>query len=345
MIPVQYIDMMSDAVASAIIKNALDDYWWAFAKATERQEEKFIDILRPLFAAQEKEVLANIHRNPPPKKDRTDPRIFGIPVAMAQEEDGSILVTDSMVNMYGVGATVEEARRDYRNTIYAYYADLKENEGNLGDGLKLNLAYLRKAMAPSDQVEDWLFDPVAWGEEFTEATRPLELATVTASGQTALAEVGLTMTFDQASPAVRDFLATKDLIFKKVQDTTTEQLRGELLEALDAGEGIPLVTKRVEKVFGFTEKFRNERIARTEIIGAANFGTFEGYEQSGVVKEKKWVTSRDSRVRDLHVDMEGDHVPLKETFSNGLMYPGDQSGPPEEFINCRCTIIVESFEE
>jgi hypothetical protein len=32
-------------------------------------------------------------------------------------------------------------------------------------------------------------------------------------------------------------------------------------------------------------------------------------------------------------------IPLDEAFSNGLMYPGDENGPPEEVINCRCTLV------
>lgn len=45
---------------------------------------------------------------------------------------------------------------------------------------------------------------------------------------------------------------------------------------------------------------------------------------------KIWRTVGDERVRDEHVDLEGERVPFDEPFSNGEMVPGDAS------YNCRC---------
>lgn len=60
---------------------------------------------------------------------------------------------------------------------------------------------------------------------------------------------------------------------------------------------------------------------------------------------KIWVSMRDSRVRDTHVDLDdGTPIPVDQPFttSNGdqLYYPGDTSAPPSEWINCRCVLIA-----
>ena len=72
------------------------------------------------------------------------------------------------------------------------------------------------------------------------------------------------------------------------------------------------------------------RVARTEVTKAANFGTHEAAKQSGVVKTKLWLSSRDDRVRDEHEAIDGETVKLDGTFSNGLEYPSEPM--------CRCVL-------
>jgi uncharacterized protein with gpF-like domain len=76
-------------------------------------------------------------------------------------------------------------------------------------------------------------------------------------------------------------------------------------------------------------------IARTEVGGAANYGSQEAARQSGVVEIKEWITSRDDRVRDSHAEIEGEQRELDEPYSNGCMAPciGDD---PAEVCQCRC---------
>ena len=60
-------------------------------------------------------------------------------------------------------------------------------------------------------------------------------------------------------------------------------------------------------------------------------------EEEGV-EYKYWLTAGDTDVRDSHV-AEGEQPPVKinEPFRiTGLYHAGDQSGAPEEVINCRC---------
>lgn len=55
----------------------------------------------------------------------------------------------------------------------------------------------------------------------------------------------------------------------------------------------------------------------------------------------EWVTMQDPDVRDLHRPLNGEQVPVGETFDvdgSALHYPGEPVGPPEVWINCRCVV-------
>jgi len=97
--------------------------------------------------------------------------------------------------------------------------------------------------------------------------------------------------------------------------------------------------------------FRSETIARTEALRSVNQATHEMYRQAidrGSLDEdsikRKWVTARDSRVRDPHSTMNGQIRGFGEPFVSGngnlLMHPGDTSAPASETINCRCIVTT-----
>lgn len=48
----------------------------------------------------------------------------------------------------------------------------------------------------------------------------------------------------------------------------------------------------------------------------------------------------DKRTRDTHAQINGVEEELRVPFANGLLYPGDPSGPAKEVINCRCGLNV-----
>jgi uncharacterized protein with gpF-like domain len=53
----------------------------------------------------------------------------------------------------------------------------------------------------------------------------------------------------------------------------------------------------------------------------------------------EWLTARDDRVRDSHQELDGEVAAVGDRFSNGLLYPLDPAGPPEEIVNCRCVAL------
>ncbi len=47
----------------------------------------------------------------------------------------------------------------------------------------------------------------------------------------------------------------------------------------------------------------------------------------------------DGVTRPSHAATNGEVKLLNQSFSNGLMYPGDMNAPVEEIVNCRCALL------
>lgn len=89
---------------------------------------------------------------------------------------------------------------------------------------------------------------------------------------------------------------------------------------------------------------RARMIARTEIGAAQNAGMIDAAEQIQVRYSKEWISIEDGRTRLSHSIVDGKKIPREQKFKVGngeLEHPGDPSGPPEEIINCRCTMLLE----
>ena len=102
------------------------------------------------------------------------------------------------------------------------------------------------------------------------------------------------------------------------------------------GMGINVVANTLTKRFNELETWEAKRIARTEIHNSHNRGVMKIYEEMNV-SYTQWIAADDDRTRDSHAEINGEIIRIGDTYSNGLAYPGDTSGPIEEWINCRCS--------
>lgn len=136
-----------------------------------------------------------------------------------------------------------------------------------------------------------------------------------------------------------------------INQTIKNQIANTVTEAIHAGEtaggvagdilGISAQVRSAMKEFFNNASARALMIARTESTGAVNAGSLIYYQENDV-KGKSWSTSGDENVRESHKQCEGQGiVKLDQHFSNGLMFPGDQSGEAGEVINCRCVLVPE----
>lgn len=134
-------------------------------------------------------------------------------------------------------------------------------------------------------------------------------------------------------------------------------MAGQVSQGVNLGEGIPKLAARVDNVLSTTasERWPNRAtvVARTESIGARNAGRFDAFravaEEADEELEKMWLATSDSRTRPTHRLADGQRAPLDGKFTVGgfgLAFPGDPTGPAQEVIQCRCTmLLVEPGEE
>lgn len=87
---------------------------------------------------------------------------------------------------------------------------------------------------------------------------------------------------------------------------------------------------------------RSMTIARTEghrIQCQAGMDALHKAKDKGADVVKQWDSTLDGRTRESHRAVDREIKELNEKFSNGLMFPGDPSGPAAEVCNCRCALL------
>lgn len=187
-------------------------------------------------------------------------------------------------------------------------------------------------------VDDAGYIRTTWREEVKDLMSLMEQSYL-AGGMSTARSVGGAFLTDLFSPAAERYLAEAENRLVGVGDALWTGVRDQLLEGFREGESMAKLRDRVSDVAGFTSA-RATNVARTEVIAASNAGGFNEAREQGVLF-KTWLATNDDRTRPTHVDVDGMTVGIDEWFDVGgwsAQHPGDSNLPPEEAINCRCTL-------
>lgn len=222
----------------------------------------------------------------------------------------------------------------------------------------------RRALATGDEeLQRRLYDfEVEWlrkelekaGQTFTaeELLALPELQSSTAQLATSSAQGAGFLKTDPRTPRLVADAQTilEDQVSSYWQTLTNPRLLAERLVRQKV-EGIPYVeaARQISREYG-TEFYRAERLVRSSYNSASNHANLEAILDAGFSK-KRWLTSRDARVRRPtpsspydHRAAEGQTVKVDQPFivsGEQLMFPGDSSRGASigSLINCRCTAI------
>lgn len=190
-----------------------------------------------------------------------------------------------------------------------------------------------------------------WQEQVATALGPMVTDVYVSSGRKLSAGVraatqvdlgDVEVTSDTAERYLRNAMNRLTGIGDVLWDVTAEQLT----EGMHAGESIEQLAARVVNSAQVALP-RAEVIARTEVNGAANAGSYE-YAQlaqdAGLKLTKEWLAVLDTRTREDHREANGQVVELDQPFTVGgwpMKHPGDPDAPGGETINCRCDVAYD----
>ena len=142
--------------------------------------------------------------------------------------------------------------------------------------------------------------------------------------------------FGTLDDAEEELLQRTKTFSKRTLARITSDINQLLTTGYTEGVGINVVASTITRRFDQLETWEAKRIARTEIHNAHNNAVMKTYDVLGV-EYTQWIAADDDRTRESHIEVDREIIPMGGTYSNGLSYPGDTSGPIEEWINCRCS--------
>lgn len=198
---------------------------------------------------------------------------------------------------------------------------------------KINAAKSRGALAKDD--ESW-WDVTRWDAELTADLEAIAATQSDAAAIRALRALGAPD--DAYDPAdASEFLRS---MCQQRAVWVNEVTRRELARALELQDaGAEGVMATPEGVFENAAKNRSESAGNAFATAVDGWSAIEACRQAGIDAYKTWVV-QSSNPRKSHAAMNGQRVPISETFSNGMEWPGDWAGGPDEVCGCQCTVAV-----
>lgn len=177
------------------------------------------------------------------------------------------------------------------------------------------------------------WDEERWDEELADDIEPVMNDIADAHGSETAKALGATYNTAQTRKYLRAMAegrahAINEGTYKRLQEAMED----------DDEENTP------SKVFEEREDSNAKMLGRALAIGVAGWAIIheapQQAEQQGIQKtvEKRWVTGDNPRPE--HQMMNGETVPINETFSNGCYWPGDENGDPDTTCGCNCSTEV-----
>lgn len=184
-----------------------------------------------------------------------------------------------------------------------------------------------------------------WAARVDQVLIPDLIRAARAGWESIAEQIGLTAAFDPNDPILVEQISRTRNLLVNIDNEVYDLVIRAIADGVDTGETVEQIAARVDNILSVTGSqnwpARAQVIARTEVTRFAEAGGMAAAQRwsanTGRRLLKKWVTRHDSRVRQVHEDVNNVQIPLRSLFEVGvsrLRYPGDPTGAPHDVINC-----------
>ena len=210
-------------------------------------------------------------------------------------------------------------------------------------GARLTYSYITVGGVREDLPEGW----ADRCREFLDFLEPKIAETFVVGAEGIFSELEGGRLLTASDPYFLDMLASKEIVLRDISTNLINELQRNIVKILAEDDGtytslreaIYFTLADSEEYLGAALKglgTRASRIARTESTTAANFGRQRQMLESGVLSNV-WLAQPSAR--EHHAELNGEEVPVGDSFGYGLRYPGDPTAPVGEIVNCRCVLL------
>lgn len=174
---------------------------------------------------------------------------------------------------------------------------------------------------------EW-WDGERWDSELGDDLFKLAVTTATQIGRDQAAALGFDGSDYDEDRTLKFLRAVADSRAGAVNSTTRDRITAALADGEDPDD-----------VFDEAESARTSSGARALVAALAGFAVTEvGKQLGGSRATKTWNTGPNPRAS--HAEMDGETVGVEETFSNGMLWPGDLAGGADEVAGCNCGLTM-----
>ena len=167
--------------------------------------------------------------------------------------------------------------------------------------------------------------------------RPAHAGAYRTGRKTAEADLGVELSPNFLDRRILKANQERAMYIKSAALGEREAVRARIAEGLKEGASIDKIEESIRQHMNQAKQGMARTVARTETLSAFGRARMDAFGEAGVRKQE-WLSARDEDVRPSH-QIDGETVMLGSAFSNGLMFPMDPNGPPEETIQCRCVAL------
>lgn len=140
-----------------------------------------------------------------------------------------------------------------------------------------------------------------------------------------------------------DSKISKGLYTRLGEDVTVlkKKIAAEVSRGISTGASYQQVAQNLAKQsnIGYNNAVRITATEGHRIQVQSAMDACEKAKESGADIVKQWDSTLDGKTRPSHKKVDGELRELDQTFSNGLMFPGDPKGGASEVVRCRCALL------